>query len=789
MVSNVPPWAAQRNGLPGNLDAVNDPGGINQFLGDHPLDAFGYGNPIATPTGGGQGWFWRAMGNSDWAQKFTMSGTAIGRVTVPVQYAGNAADLLVSLCPDNGGAPNLSAPMAQTKVPAALITNLTAPSGLTAGGPLAHPSFNTLAFTNYAQTEPWISPAATVNGSPNFYATVTSGNYTIFAGGEDTTASAYVSIVNTVQYNGSGAAAKPFPQPGLPVATGSGMLTATIDTLVYMGGQTGTGTPTSAVWTASWNPNTGTVGAWSSQASLPAALTQGAAASWTSSAGAEYVYCVGGSTSGSSPAPNAVSTIYMASLQNGQLGSWQQATSLPQALLMPYAAVIGDWLIVAGGVNTSTAVQSTTYYAQIRPDGSLSAFKNGPSMVGPSYGFSAGWCLGITDSAVIVYGGAQTATGTVQSSPYLQVLPVNDLGVASAWTAWQMWSPGERATSAFSDGNGNWSIIGYNINNTYLWNAAYEAPMLSVPINASGLTSGNPYWIVLQQYQSGSAQDYLSIGFVNGAYSGNGLSSARYAQSWASVVNGWSIPVAVYDTTPSPAPIHTAEDLTAAANGVSVTNQRWSQLVYNDTGLLQGFAEVTLQPNNPLNSNPTFTSGVSPWTAVNGTITQSSAQTHGGFAFSGLLTPTGGFSQAYALSEYLPVDPGSSELYGHLNWYVASGWLYSPTGWASTSLSVNWYDSGQGYLSTSSATVSLAAASWTQVTNYFPCPAGAAYAALVPTESGTPGASNLLYMSNVCLIRAPESVPALASVAQVTYPTPSQPNAPSWPPTGVVQFA
>jgi hypothetical protein len=216
-----------------------------------------------------------------------------------------------------------------------------------------------------------------------------------------------------------------------------------------------------------------------------------------------------------------------------------------------------------------------------------------------------------------------------------------------------------------------------------------------------------------------------------------------------------------------------------AATSVLVSTQN-----FGSGNLLTGVCEQASMPNNALNSNPTFTSGVSPWTAVNGTLSQSNAQTQGGFAFSGLLTPTGGFAQAYAQSELIRIDAGSNQVQQGAAWFKPNGWFYSPTGWASFSLSLNWYDPNQGYLSTSSATVSLPATTWTQVTNYFAAPAGALYVAIAPTENGTPGATNLLYMSDVTVQPTPERVGALASVAQITYPAGS-----NWPPTGVVQLA
>jgi hypothetical protein len=100
------------------------------------------------------------------------------------------------------------------------------------------------------------------------------------------------------------------------------------------------------------------------------------------------------------------------------------------------------------------------------------------------------------------------------------------------------------------------------------------------------------------------------------------------------------------------------------------------------------------------------------------------------------------------------------------------------------SLSMNWYDSGQNYISTSSSTPqTLTGATWTQATNFFQPPIGAAYGQIVPTMSGTPGAANTLYMSDVLVTKTPETIGTLCSVATVNYQTGQL-----WPPVGVTQL-
>lgn len=767
----TPAWSAPVNGAPGNLNATDSASQLNQLLGAHAIQQLGVGNAIATPTSGQQDYFvhYGNLGTTDFAQAFTMSGSTIGRVTVPIQVFGNGADLLFSLCPDSSGVPNTASPICQVKIPAAVLTELSASNGLeNSTSTLASPNFNTQFSTNYAPTVNWISPAATVNGSPSYFAVTTSGNYTILAGGRDQITNASVAVVYSVQYTGGGTVAGPVPQPSLPQATQSAMLTATSDTVVFIGGFTSGTTVVANVWSASWNPNTGVIGAWSAQTALPQATQNGAAVS-----SGEHIYVVGGQTG--TTAATTITNVWMNTAQNSQLGSWIAQPPLPLAVNTMFAGVVGNWLVVAGGSNTSGNPVTNCYYAPIGSDGSLGAWRTGPSMPQAANTLVPQWCTGVTTSSLIADSGTTTGGG---AATYIQVLSVGPTGVAPSWNAFTAWSDGQRASSAFTDGTGNWYVMGYNINNTAQQNFFQPVALASVPLYATGLTNGSPYWVVIQELQSGSASDYMGIGVTPSAYSTDAKTSARHQNSWSSYFAGWSVPMTVYDATPSYPPLHTVEDLVTGTQ--SAVYERWSTLLYTAQSTLLGAVEVTMQPNNTLNSNPTFTSGVSPWTATNGTITRSSAQTHGGFAFSGLLTPTGGFTQAYATSEEFPVTQTN---YGSAEWVLATGWFYTPTTWSNFALAINWFDQGGNFISNSAAFATLTGATWTQISLWAQPPATAAKANLAPTMNGTPGSSNTLFMSNVQLLIAPECVPALASIAEVNYAAGT-----SWPPIGVTQL-
>lgn len=772
MVSNVPAWQAARNGLPGNLDTVNDPNHINQLLGAHPVTPIYQGVQLVTPVGG-PNFTWLTYGNTtDLDQRFTMpSGkTSIGRVTLPVRAVGNGANLLVTLYPDASGAPNTASPLAQSYIPAAWISQLAAPLGLPSAGPLGSADAGTLYATGGLATTTWV-PASGGGGYLNSAAFTQSGNFGIFAGGYDGTT--YYGTTYTVQWGGGSSLSLPIAQPAIPTGVENPTVCTTSTAVIVAGGIVTSTAPgvTANVWVGSWNPDIGQIGSWSQQAALPVALDASGSATWNNT-----VYVVGGINGSNAN----VNTVYFATLNNGQIQAWTTGPALPVSVSNAFVGVLGNWLIVAGGNLSPISVAGSmgVYYAPIFPDGSLGSWITGPPLPVAVYAQqTSGWNQPLVpDAFVIVNGSNNIGSG---ESPQMMVLSYSPStgALAKTWvqSQWPTASIFNKATAAFANGDGSYATFNISPRDQYYeYSTLTPAPTISVPLYATGLTAGGTYHVVLQQYEAADASDYLQYGINSAALSADALKSSRYSGSWSTALSGYSVPMTVYDNTPGGPVLH------AWADGGSATTTQ----VYNSLSLLAGVCEQTSMANNPLNSNPTFTTGTSPWTATGGTPTQSSAQTQGGYAFSGLLTPAGGNAQAYAQSELIRIDAGSNQVTQGAQWFKTNGWFYSPTGWSTFSLSLNWYDPNRGYLSTSSATVSLTANTWTQVSNYFVAPAGALYMAIAPTESGTPGATNLLYMSDVTVALTPERVGAIASVAQINYPTGSP-----WPPIGVTQLA
>ena len=139
----------------------------------------------------------------------------------------------------------------------------------------------------------------------------------------------------------------------------------------------------------------------------------------------------------------------------------------------------------------------------------------------------------------------------------------------------------------------------------------------------------------------------------------------------------------------------------------------------------------------PLNQNWTFESGVAPWTGVNGaTLSQSALWSMQGGLHSALFTGNGSTSTPSMQSENVPVIAGTT--------YTFSTDCYSPQGWANGCYwFINWLNASLGVISSSSGagaptTIPASVPTGTPVTFTARAPAGAAYATLFLSMSGTP---------------------------------------------------
>lgn len=752
-----PIYSAAKAGVVGAAAATARPSQMNQFLTTHPGIPVYQGKAIATPSGAaGDGWVFH-FDQFDYDQPFTMSGTTVGRVVIPLLPTGNGADLVVSLCADNAGAPGTV--LARTRIPKSWINQLAAVSA-TAGpstspnlqytdNPLALAQFNTL-FGSGVSTASWPYPAASSAGTAaSNPQSAYSGNYLIQCGGTNG-AGALVADVFTIQYTGGTTLQPAVPQPSMPMANGSAAAVTvtnnpndTTNTIVVAGG----GSPvTAAVFTASFDPNTGIVSSWSSQAALPQALYNAASTAWN-----DFVYVVGGTNSGGITALN---TVYYASVSNGQITGWATAT-LPASVELLYSCVCNGLLFAIAG-STASGNVSAVYYAPLDPStGKPGAWRPGPALPAAATSVANDNCMS-TPSGILV-----RANGTMYS------LGVTSSGPAPTWYSQIIPTVADDALFPVGDGQWQWFEV---YATGYFSSTFYLTPTISVPLPATGLTSGATYHVLMQQ-PGGGLTDYLWTFIDFDALPGNPtvLFRTKGSHSWTAETSGFCIPISVYDDSVTGPLWHLWAD-----NGARITT-----IVNTSTpGLYPvGLCEATAI-RTAMNHNTGFESGTAPWAATDAALTQSNAQSHEG-TYSAELVATGGFASCFMTSETLTALPGVS--------YTLETWVYSPGGYGSIQLALSWYDVNSALISTSAETVSVSAATWTRLSFSVSAPASTAALTAQLGQTGSPASGQTTYW-DASIIYETYGGQQASNVAQIEYSG-------TWPsdsfiqPVGTVQLA
>lgn len=770
--SSTPAWAAQHAGVLGQGDAMAGAASINQMLGTHPESPIYGGNTVVTPNGQGAAAWALQLSTLDIDQPFTMSGTAIGRLQVPVLPVGNGADLNVSLCADNAGLPGNV--ITRTRIPAAWITQLAATNGLDAAGPLATAPGNALFYSGW-QSVPWSPPATGATGGLATAQLAQSGNYLVFAGGVNAAngnSSATVAVITAL---GNATVSGTVAGPQLPQPLLSGGFVVTPDSLCYLGGVNINGassTVQSTVYLASWNSSTGAIGSWSVQTALPTALVSPGAAAYGPT---DTVYVVGGSTN-YAPETAVVSTVYHATISGGQITAWAAGPPLPAAVADPTVAVVGLWLICAGGFNASGNGTTGVYYAPINPTtGVPGSWQTAPSI--PSgLGIYVEGIAAVSDSALAWPQAFSTSTGFATQDTLTLTWTANGPGVWTHQVGPITVLNQDQVTAMVATGNGSYQIFNFQ-DAAYITASVLTVPMISVPLPATGLTNNATYHVLLQQ-PNGDLNDYLKIATDLDALPGNPTlkTSPKGTWTWTTATpTGTAVPIRVYDNSNG----------TSSATGTAGNNQ--VRHTWEDSGArigtlmrattpdqrLIGILEAASSPA-ALNSNSGFESGVPPWTGSNSAIAQSSTQAYEG-RYSLLLTPTGGFTTAAALSEKVPCLPNVG--------YTVKAWAYSPGGYGNVNTQVNWYNAAGTFLSSSSTAFNVPSAAWTDITAKFTAPANAYQAQIALQEAGSPSSGNTIYF-DVVWIYETAGGPQLATVAQITYAG-TWPGSGLWPPTGV----
>lgn len=156
---------------------------------------------------------------------------------------------------------------------------------------------------------------------------------------------------------------------------------------------------------------------------------------------------------------------------------------------------------------------------------------------------------------------------------------------------------------------------------------------------------------------------------------------------------------------------------------------------------VNGSATVSVAPT-VANANPFFETDASDWTPTGGTFVRSTAQFHQGAA-AGLLTPDG-------VTATVQVITAAAVTAISRFTYKASGWIRCASS-RNVNVGINWYTSGSSFISTTTTTFAVTANTWTYVEFVGTAPSNAGQYKWIATMTGTPPASDLLYIDEARL--------------------------------------
>jgi Carbohydrate binding domain len=337
-------------------------------------------------------------------------------------------------------------------------------------------------------------------------------------------------------------------------------------------------------------------------------------------------------------------------------------------------------------------------------------------------------CLMIAAAAADVAYTSYTTTGAgwTQLGNVTNTSP--SVGLLSAW---RESTSGGSATFTLGSGTANWATI-------------------AVAIRAVGISPSqpNPNWPGTE----------MQLGF------GSDLSTPLSAVSWTTVRNpiqamdtkrGIQYELGVAQAEPTDVTLRNNDGAlsprdsgggsgTATASGSTTTF-----LCSNADAATFNLGDFVMLSNAPSNPNSGFETGTTTgWTSVGGTLTTTTSVGAIG-TYAGQMTPNGTTATVQVRpAAHVAVTPGVA--------YVFSGWLRCAVS-RTVELRAIWYDSGGTLLSTNIYTLQIAASTWTFVTQLLTAPPSAASADVAPTMTGTPPATNILYLDTMVVKPQDES--------------------------------
>lgn len=509
-----------------------------------------------------------------------MSGTTTTRVEIPISIAtGLGQDITVGIFADSGGSPT-GASLGGATLPVEFVTAVAASMDV-------FPDQQTVWLGDWTN-DVSLAPPYPLDHITGF-ALANDGNTVVQIGGYDVPDDLFITTVQAAPVLGAAGQAGAWTrQPDAPVALANMVAVCAAGYVVVLGGnpRAGTGASVKSVYTAPLS-TAGVLGAWSPQADLPFAVT---AALITASG--SNVYVLGGFGTG-------LHSVYMGTIgTGGVITSWTKLTVQPPTNDVTWAnatpTIINGWLVIVGGAGNAVYTYAKVWGSRINDDGTLGGFMPWPALPAALSDLN----IYSVDNNVVVTGGSTLVAADANLATYSLAVAASGPSNVGWVTQPSLPDPGGVVSGLLNYTGGASTVVQtgtppylltfgrYN----YYWGMAisgstspvYQTPVISVPINASGLTNGAKYHIVLTGVSGTAGVNDVQVVVVSSLSGGGGFTGKTKlgAGSWTAMTSGYGVPLTVYSGTTGRI-VHTEASVNPPG--------QWDWLLYNYWGQVIGY--------------------------------------------------------------------------------------------------------------------------------------------------------------------------------------------------------